>query len=69
MDELETAIITKTGHGFEVTDNFGDILGSFKNWDQVADMFRKRDFSEEYIAKRRDDLDQNAATKIDETNE
>lgn len=27
-----------TGHGFEVTDKFGDILGSFKNWDQVADM-------------------------------
>lgn len=30
MDELETAIITKTGHGFEVTDNFGDILGKFQ---------------------------------------
>ena len=69
MDELETAIITKTGHGFEVTDNFGDILGSFKNWDQVADMFRKQDFSEEYIAKRRADLDRNVTTKIDETNE
>jgi hypothetical protein len=69
MDELETAIITKTGHGFEVTDNFGDILGSFRNWDQVADMFRKRDFSEEYIAKRRADLDRNATTKIDEINE
>jgi hypothetical protein len=30
MDELETAIIKKTGHGFEVTDNFGDILGSWR---------------------------------------
>ncbi len=69
MDELETAIITKTGHGYEVTDNFGDILGSFKSWDKVADMFRKRDFSEEYIAKRRADVDRNATTKIDETNE
>lgn len=69
MDELETAIITKTGHGFEVTDNFGDILGSFNTWDQVADMFRKQDFSEEYIAKRRVDVDRNATTKIDETNE
>jgi len=69
MDELETAIITKTGHGFEVTDNFGDVLGSFKNWDQVAHMFRKQDFSEEYIAKRRADVNWNATTKIDETNE
>lgn len=68
MDELETAIITKTGHGFEVTDNFGEILGSFKDWDQVADMFRKRDFSEEYISKRRADLDCGATTKIDESN-
>ncbi|WP_035359794.1 hypothetical protein [Edaphobacter aggregans] len=69
MDELETAIITKTGHGFEVTDNYGDIIGSFKDWSQVADMFRKRDFSEEYIAKRRADLDRNATVRIDETNE
>lgn len=69
MDELETAIITKTGHGFEVTDNFGDILGSFNTWDQVADMFPKQDFSEEYIAKRQADLNRNATSKINETNE
>jgi hypothetical protein len=69
MDELETAIITKTGHGFEVTDNFGDIIGSFRDWDQVAGMFRGRDFSEEYIAKRRADIDRSANTKINETNE
>jgi hypothetical protein len=69
MDQLETAIINKTGHGFEVTDNFGDIIGSFRDWDQVAEMFRKQDFSEEYIAKRRADIDPNASTKIDETNE
>jgi hypothetical protein len=69
MEELETAIITKTDHGFEVTDNFGDIIGSFRNWDQVADMFRKRDFSEEYIAKRRADLDRNGVATIDEVDE
>jgi hypothetical protein len=57
MDELERAIITKTGHGFEVTDNFGEIIGSYKDWHQVEDMFRRNDFSEEYIAKRRGDLD------------
>ena len=27
MDQLETAIITKTGHGFEVSDGFGEIIG------------------------------------------
>jgi hypothetical protein len=69
MDELETAIITKTGHGFEVTDNFGDIIGSFRNWDQIADMFRKRDFSDEYIAKRRADLERNGGATIDEVDE
>jgi len=69
MDELETAIITKTGHGFEVTDNFGEIIGSFRDWGQVADMFRSRDFSEEYIAKRRADVDRSAITKTHETNE
>jgi hypothetical protein len=69
MDELETAIITKTGHGFEVTDNFGEIIGSFKDWNQVAEMFRKRDFSEEYIAKRRADLTRNGVATIDEVDE
>ena len=69
MDELETAIITKTGHGFEVTDNFGEIIGSFRDWGQVADMFRKRDFSEEYIAKRRADLSRNGVAAIDGVDE
>jgi hypothetical protein len=69
MDTLETAIITKTGHGFEVTNDFGDVIGSYSDWSRVADMFRKRDFSDEYIAKRRADLDKTSHTKIDETNE
>ena len=69
MDELETAIITKTGHGFEVTDNFGDIIGSFRDWEQVAEMFRSQDFSEEYIAKRRADLERASVTVIYEAND
>jgi hypothetical protein len=69
MDELETAIITRTPHGYEIADNFGDITGSFRDWNQVADMFRKRDFSEEYIAKRRADLARNAVATIDEVDE
>jgi hypothetical protein len=69
MEDLETAIITKTGHGFEITDSFGEIVGSYKDWSQVEDMFRRNDFSEEYIAKRRADLDRSSTTKIDETNE
>jgi hypothetical protein len=69
MDELETAIITKTGHGYEVTDSFGEIIGSFSEWNQVADMFRRRDFSEEYMAKRRADIERASMTTMNETNE
>lgn len=64
MDELETAIIAKTNYGYEVRDNLGDIIGSFKDWDQVAELFRKQEFSEEYIANRQIDLGQ-----IDDTKE
>jgi hypothetical protein len=67
--EMETAIITRTGHGYEVTDSFGGIIGSFREWRQVAEMFRRQDFSEEYIAKRKTDLERSSQTRIDETNE
>jgi hypothetical protein len=69
MNELEVSTITKTSHGYELTDRYGDIIGSFKDWESVAAMFRKQDFSEEYIAKRLADLNRLAATTIDETNE
>lgn len=69
MEELEIAIIRKTGHGYEVTDSFGDIIASFSEWSHVANLFRSQDFSEEYIAKRHADLDRGAKTKVDETKE
>lgn len=59
----------RTDHGFEVTDNLGDIIGRFMGWEQVAAIFRKNDFSEEHISKRRADLDHGVTTKIDEENE
>jgi hypothetical protein len=64
INQLEAAIITKTGNGFEVADNFGEIIGNYKDWSQVADVFRSQDFSEEYIAKRRADLDRNGSIQI-----
>jgi hypothetical protein len=69
IEDLETAIITRTGHGFEVSDSFGEIIGSYRDWKQVEDMFRRNDFSEEYIAKRKADIDRQATTKISEVNE
>ena len=69
MDELESAIITKTNHGYEVTDSFGDFIGSFSEWSKVADMFRRADFSEEYIAKRKADLERGSMTSVNEAND
>jgi hypothetical protein len=69
IEDLETAIITKTGHGFEISDSFGEIIGSYKDWRQVEDMFRGNDFSEEYIAKRKADIDRQTTTRISEVNE
>jgi hypothetical protein len=69
MDQLETAIITRNDHGFEVSDSFGEIIGNYRNWGQVAAMFREHDFSEEYIAKRKRDLERSSQTTIDESNE
>jgi len=56
MNELEVSTITKTGHGYELTDSTGNIIGSFKDWEPVAEIFREQDFSEEYICKRLADL-------------
>ena len=69
MAQLETAVITRTDYGFEMTDNTGENIGNFSDWNQVAEMFRQQHFSEEYIAKRKFDLDHLAKTEIDETNE
>jgi hypothetical protein len=52
MDDLETAIITRSGDRFDLTDRFGEFIASFNNWNDVADLFRSQDYSEEYIAKR-----------------
>ena len=66
MDELEASIITKTGPGFEVADIFGDILGSFTDWGQVANMYRRQGFSKEYIARRKAAVEFDAGTAIGE---
>ena len=66
---LETTNITRNGHGYQIADALGNVIGNFRDWSQVAEVFRGQDFSEEYIAKRKADLDQNATTTVDETND
>jgi hypothetical protein len=66
---LETANIAKTPHGFEITDSRGEIIANYETWEQVADSFRSQDFSEEYIAKRKADIDRGDSAQIDETDE
>lgn len=66
---LETANIVKTPHGFEITDRRGEIIANYETWEQVAGSFRQQDFSEEYIAKRKADIDRGDTVQIDETDE
>jgi hypothetical protein len=43
MSQLDTAVITRTNHGFEITDSAGENIGNYKHWEQVAEMFRQQD--------------------------
>jgi hypothetical protein len=54
--QIETAIIIKNSHGYELTDNDGETIGFYPAWKQIADMFRRENFSEEYIAKRKAEI-------------
>ena len=64
--QIETAIIMKNSHGYELTDSDGETIGFFPEWKQIADMLRRENFSEEYIAKRKAEINRGDETKIDE---
>ena len=48
---IESAVIMKNSHGYELADSDGETIGFYPEWKQIADMFRRENFSEEYIAK------------------
>jgi hypothetical protein len=66
---LETVRIRRVNIGYEVTGNDGDIMAVYRNWDPIEQMFRKADFSTEYIQMRKAEVDRGGETEIDETDE
>jgi hypothetical protein len=68
-DAMETAIITKTDSGYELSDTAGDRIQIYQSWELIAEMFRNSDYSEEYIDRRKTEVDAGGNAKIDETNE
>jgi hypothetical protein len=68
-DAMETAIITKTDSGYELSDTSGDRIQIYQSWELIADMFRKSDYSDEYIDLRKTEVDTAGSAKIDETDD
>jgi outer membrane scaffolding protein for murein synthesis (MipA/OmpV family) len=66
---METAIITKTDSGYELSDTAGDRIHIYQSWELIAEMCRNSDYSEEYIDRRKTEVDAGGKAKIDETNE
>ena len=68
-DAMETAIITKTESGYELSDTSGDRIQIYQSWELIAEMFRKSDYSDEYIDLRKTEVDTAGSAKIDETDD
>jgi hypothetical protein len=68
-DAMESAIITKTDSGYELSDTSGDRIQIYQSWELIAEMFRKSDYSDEYINRRKTEVDAGGSAKIDETDD
>jgi hypothetical protein len=68
-DALETVTIKRVDIGYEVTGNDGVSIAVYRTWDPIEQMFRKADFSTEYIEMRKTEVDRGGETEIDETDE
>jgi hypothetical protein len=68
-DAMESAIITKTDSGYELSDTSGDRIQIYQSWELIAEMFRKSDYSDEYIDLRKTEVDTAGSAKIDETDD
>jgi hypothetical protein len=68
-DAMETAIITKTDSGYELSETSGDRIQIYQSWELIAEMFRKSDYSDEYIDLRKTEVDTAGSAKIDETDD
>ncbi|NYF91401.1 hypothetical protein RBB79_17385 [Tunturiibacter empetritectus] len=68
-DALEKIIIKRVDIGYELTGSDGVSIAVYLNWDPIEQMFRKADFSTEYIEMRKAEIDRGGETAIDETEE
>jgi hypothetical protein len=68
-DVMETAILTKTDSCYELSDSEGDPIQVYRSWDPIAEMFRNCNYSEEYIERRKSEVDAGSSAKIDESDE
>ena len=63
-DAMETAIITKTESGYALSDTSGDRIQIYQSWELIAEMFRKSDYSEEYIERRKTEVDAGGSAEV-----
>ena len=68
-DAMETAIITKTESGYELSEASGDRIQIYQSWELIAERFRKSDYPDEYIDLRKTEVDTAGSAKIDETDD
>ncbi|WP_353069877.1 hypothetical protein RBB75_06045 [Tunturibacter empetritectus] len=68
-DALEKIIIKRVDIAYELTGSDGVSIAVYLNWDPIEQMFRKADFSTEYIEMRKAEIDRGGETAIDETEE
>jgi hypothetical protein len=68
-EKMETVVLVKTGAGYEMSDGSGETIAWFQSWEPVAEMFRRADYSEEYIASRKVKADARDRAVVDEANE
>jgi hypothetical protein len=68
-DAMETAIISKTGSGYELSDTLRDRIQIYQSWEPIAEMFRNSDYCEEYITRRKAEVEGGGETHIDETDD
>lgn len=68
-EALETVTIKRVDVGYELTCTDGVSIVVYRSWDPIEQMFRRGDFSTEYIEMRKAEVDRDSETEVDETDE
>jgi hypothetical protein len=67
--DIAKARISKSDKGYEMHGSNPMIIDIFDEWKDIEDLLRRDDYSTEYIAARKAELDSTHETTIDETDE